>query len=390
MKFLLVRIHIILLGLCGFIFALTSGRALADENGLYRIEVLAFRYLDSGQLEGEQWLENPGYPRFDKAIKLIPSSSEASINFGGFGIADQSEMEQDTVSSNPFQNEVAEPQTFALGQDKSLSTRQLEREEKQGSVGTDVDPVGTEDVTRSPVYWVPFQSLEKEQMDIASMWDRLSNSEKYSPMLLQGWVQSIEAPDRSRAVYLGEIKTTEPEQPGLENGRDFLPVQEPEIEPKPETIELNNTGSRQGIGSEMTALLEGSNALAANTGSDRPDIPDVDAVVSSDTLLESESDLQDDASSETVLKDQPKIEGILRASKSNYFHLDIDLALTLPVEDSAEVSSFYIDDDWKRVFRLFESRRIKIGEINYFDHPAFGVLVKVVDLSEDNQGEVTR
>lgn len=378
----------VLFGLGWLVLTSLSGKALAEEKGLYRIEVLVFRFLDPTQLEGEQWQENPGYPRFDKAIKLLPASSEASISFAS-PISEFEDMDPDNTVSSSEPDERAEPQTFALTQDKNLAARQLENEGQSDYAGTDVNPGKTEDTATSPVYWVPFQALEKEQLSIAPMWDRLSESEKYAPMLLQGWVQSIEPPDRSRAVYIGEVVADEAEQPAQENDAGLLSIQASEMGADPDEIQKENIEGNIPINPEEPSSHDISSDIEAGIDPNQAEAPG-DAWTVTDSLTGDIGEMPGQTPSEPFLDEQPRVEGILRASKSNYFHLDIDLALTLPVEDSAEESSFYINDSWRRVFRLFESRRIKIGQINYFDHPAFGVLVKVVDLVEDHQDEVAR
>jgi len=74
----------------------------------------------------------------------------------------------------------------------------------------------------------------------------------------------------------------------------------------------------------------------------------------------------------TSLAKNQQLEGTIRFHRGKYLHLDFDLQLsdtpTLPTYDSNEITTA------PSLYRLTESRRIKTGESNYFDHPRFGVI----------------
>lgn len=57
-----------------------------------------------------------------------------------------------------------------------------------------------------------------------------------------------------------------------------------------------------------------------------------------------------------------ELDGTVRVSRNRFLHVDVDLLLR---EESG------------RTFRLRQSRRVNSGELHYFDHPAFGALVKL-------------
>ncbi len=62
-------------------------------------------------------------------------------------------------------------------------------------------------------------------------------------------------------------------------------------------------------------------------------------------------------------EDGTRIEGKARLNVSRYLHLRLEIDAVIP--DKGE-------------FRLAQSRRIKSGELHYFDHPELGVLVRVI------------
>jgi len=70
----------------------------------------------------------------------------------------------------------------------------------------------------------------------------------------------------------------------------------------------------------------------------------------------------------------PSLDGAITFFISRFLHLDIDLAL------SDNASSFLSSDTVSNSYRIKDTRRIKTAEINFFDHPNFGVLVEVIQL----------
>lgn len=67
----------------------------------------------------------------------------------------------------------------------------------------------------------------------------------------------------------------------------------------------------------------------------------------------------------------PSLDGTITFYVSRFLHLNVDLAL------KDEVSSFLSSETTIENYRITEARRIKTSNINYFDHPQFGVLILV-------------
>lgn len=61
--------------------------------------------------------------------------------------------------------------------------------------------------------------------------------------------------------------------------------------------------------------------------------------------------------------DGTSIDGLARLTVNRYLHLQLELDARIPE---------------KGEFRLIESRRMKSGELHYFDHPEFGALVTII------------
>ena len=73
------------------------------------------------------------------------------------------------------------------------------------------------------------------------------------------------------------------------------------------------------------------------------------------------------------------VDGTVRVTLSRYLHVAVDLAYrgALPVEVTDPVTGAGMTTERRQVFRLHQRRRVRLGEVHYFDHPAFGVLVRV-------------
>ena len=77
-----------------------------------------------------------------------------------------------------------------------------------------------------------------------------------------------------------------------------------------------------------------------------------------------------------VAANPAELEGTIRFYMSRHLHLDVDLLL----RETAPGSGV-------KVYRLAEQRKLKSQETHYFDHPKFGVLVRVMPLEKDKEKE---
>lgn len=69
-----------------------------------------------------------------------------------------------------------------------------------------------------------------------------------------------------------------------------------------------------------------------------------------------------------IHSDDGALDGDIHFYMSRFLHFDVDLRYT------------DLTDPTHALYRIDESRRIKSGETNYFDHPRFGVLVRLTAL----------
>lgn len=79
----------------------------------------------------------------------------------------------------------------------------------------------------------------------------------------------------------------------------------------------------------------------------------------------------------------PELEGTLRFYQGRYLHVDIELLFR-----EREVGSLsFVQSDYSipKIYRISEHRRIRSRDVNYFDHPKFGALVKVTPVEKQDQ-----
>lgn len=70
-----------------------------------------------------------------------------------------------------------------------------------------------------------------------------------------------------------------------------------------------------------------------------------------------------------------ELDGAVRFTMTRFLHLDVNVLFREPAAGDAAPT----------VYQINEQRRIKSQETNYFDHPRFGVLVRVMPLESDKK-----
>lgn len=86
---------------------------------------------------------------------------------------------------------------------------------------------------------------------------------------------------------------------------------------------------------------------------------------------------------------QPAFDAMLRLRANHFLHIDMDAAY-FPEDPAILQSSTAAGDvtpSWEHAdyVRLEESRRVRLKELHYFDHPLFGVIVQVTRLDQDEE-----
>lgn len=76
---------------------------------------------------------------------------------------------------------------------------------------------------------------------------------------------------------------------------------------------------------------------------------------------------------------QVKVDGTIRLRVSRFLHMDVDLIYLLENLEALNQTDAVNGPDIPRASytRLRESRRMKLNELHYFDHPLFGMITRV-------------
>ena len=90
----------------------------------------------------------------------------------------------------------------------------------------------------------------------------------------------------------------------------------------------------------------------------------------------------DPAFIETMIDPGYIIDGGIRIRSGFYLHVDVDLFYFTAIPQQNRVAqttdqSQSVDPFQKIPVQLQESRKIKLNELHYFDHPMFGLMVQV-------------
>lgn len=90
----------------------------------------------------------------------------------------------------------------------------------------------------------------------------------------------------------------------------------------------------------------------------------------------------------------PHFSGTLKLALGQYLHVALDLLYRRQVNRHDAVNADGANVQQQRTalqgFRINEMRRIKLGEVNYFDHPVFGTLVLIAPVEKIKNADVEK
>ena len=82
-----------------------------------------------------------------------------------------------------------------------------------------------------------------------------------------------------------------------------------------------------------------------------------------------------------------KVDGVVRVRSAQFLHVDVDMFYFLNALSESFINSSANIDETNMIradfAELRESRRMKLNELHYFDHPVFGILVRVSRLNAE-------
>jgi hypothetical protein len=82
-----------------------------------------------------------------------------------------------------------------------------------------------------------------------------------------------------------------------------------------------------------------------------------------------------------------KLDGVIRIRSSQFLHADVDLFYFIHELSASFINANAGSQDTNPIQATFvelnETRRMKLNELNYFDHPVFGMLLRVSRLNSE-------
>ncbi len=211
----------------------------------------------------------------------------------------------------------------ALTADESGATTTAPAEAELPVIVTDEGVSAT--VPRQAVREHPFQRLPDEALTLTEIAEKLSDSQDYVPILHIAWRQPVAAKDKARAIYISSQQ--DESTPELSTINELISPPSDDETALPLVVVQNETGENRG-------------ERALNT-----------------------------------------IDGILKLHLGRYLHVEADLlyrSQTEPQENNTFFMTLDESEQPQTLFRMHQKRRMRSGELHYFDHPMFGLLVKII------------
>lgn len=82
-----------------------------------------------------------------------------------------------------------------------------------------------------------------------------------------------------------------------------------------------------------------------------------------------------------------KLDGVVRIRSAQFLHADVDLFYFLDAVSESFINASAGSEEANQIAATFaelkETRRMKLNELHYFDHPVFGLLMRVSRLSAE-------
>jgi len=203
-------------------------------------------------------------------------------------------------------------------------------------------------IDEQPPQELPFQLLPEDALILTELNDILTGSTNYVPILNIAWRQPVAAKGKAQTLYIH-----------------------------------SNIG--------QTALTTAPELMSINSLMTPPDLnTDLnDAPMMFVTQSEIEQNSED--------KQLKTLEGTIKLHLGRYLHLEADLlyrSQTEPLENNTFFMNLDDIEQPQTLFRMHQTRRMRSGELHYFDHPMFGMLVQItpyelpepeIELEEGNE-----
>lgn len=296
-----------------------------DDNEWYQVELIVFAHSDSDG--DEKWPSDPGVPDMLDTVALHNPADRQSDAATG--------------------NKIIDPLTGMQVQDS--------RGKPAGDVTTvnllpDAAAATTDSRLNSGE--TPYLLLDAEALQLNDDYEKLNDAADYTPLLHIAWRQPVPARDSGQSVKIDSRLVQDNTDAA---GQDTQP---------PVTTE--NSNPEQLARPPLDPSLDPS--LADESQNSPLDNGSPDMVPADETSTQ-----------RSPIPPSPRLEGTINISRGRYLHVWLDL-LYRPEKKPAQSSGFFsflAEDKTPDAYRLTQQRRVRSGELHYFDHPRFGVLALI-------------
>ena len=314
--------------LLGLIPLVVSWTASADDTALYKVELIVFENLDPSAIQAEEWPLNPGTPSLDNAVDL------STITAMPVAVADTVKTE---TSNSPLPTT---PSTDTV----------------QAAVAAPLPPTPT------------WQWLDDSALSLTNLVQRLNDSQQYKTIVHVGWIQPVDNSDQGKPVHIYD---------GMEEKHAAAQMQST-------SNPVANAGTNQQI-SISTVSDSADNAPVTQDTMPPPNTED-----NTSQPQQSPAQNNEEATVQADTNETPHIlDGTFTLRRGRFLHVDVDLGFTKIETDG---DSPQIGDtpqsaplqNTRLYVRMTQSRRIRNDDLQYLDHPLFGVLFQISPYQAEN------
>lgn len=312
--------------LLGLVSLVVSWTASADDTALYKVELIVFENLDPSAIQAEEWPANPGTPSLDNAVDLS------------------------TVTAT----QVPVTDTVKTGTSNSPPPITPSTNTAQSAVAATLPPTPT------------WRWLDDSALGLTNLVHRLNNSQQYKTIVHVGWIQPVDNSDQGKPVHIYD---------GMGEKHAAAQLQST-------SNSVANAGTNQ---QTIISAVSDSTNNVPETQDTKPN-----AVENTSQPLQTPVQVNEEGTAQTDANETSHIlDGTFTLRRGHYLHVDVDLGFT-KIESNGDSSQ--IGDtppsaqlqNTRLYVRMTQSRRIRNDELQYLDHPLFGVLFLVTPYQDEN------
>jgi hypothetical protein len=89
-----------------------------------------------------------------------------------------------------------------------------------------------------------------------------------------------------------------------------------------------------------------------------------------------------------VVSANEKLNGTIDVTLGHYFTVNTNLLLTEPTSFLKQIDPTHYFSKWDQshfTFQLLQKRRMRSDELNYLEHPVFGMLIKIIPVTDEKK-----